>query len=94
MAEKTIIKRLLSRYIVDADDVIINDAINSDQAVITEQGYDYVDNPRTAEKQEFVAALEEEFTELDEDNPIENFVKNKDNSTEFFGFEKPSALAD
>ena len=97
MAEKTIIKRLLSRYIVDADDVIINDAINSDQAVITEQGYDYVDNPRTSEKQEFVAGLENAFSVSEDDtfsNTLENFVTNKDNSTEFFADKEPSALTD
>jgi len=108
MAEKTIIKRLLNRYIVEVDDVFISekiqDAINVDQAVIEDGAYKYVDNPRSAEQKEAVAQLEKAFAEYTEDSnnneddddydAIENFVKNDDDSSEMFTNNKPSALVD
>ena len=104
MAEKTIIKRLLNRYIVEVDDAFISekiqDAINVDQAVIENGSYKYIDNPRSAEHQEAVAQLEKafaEYTEEDADDDydaIENFVKNDDNSSQMFTNNKPSAQVD
>jgi hypothetical protein len=105
MHQKTIIKRLLNRYIVEVDDAFISqDAINVDQSVIENGAYKYIDNPRSSEHQESVAQLEKAFAEYTEDSnnneddddydAIENFVKNDYNDTEMFKDKTPSAQVD
>jgi len=94
MAEKTIIKRLLNRYIVETDDAFISekfqDAINCDQAVIEDGAYKYVDNPRTAEQKEAVAELEKAFAEYTEDTADDD----DSDSDILFNNNSPSALVD
>lgn len=67
MAQKTVIKLLLSKYAPLSTDVqsvqVLNEAIRSDQGVIDEQGNpDYVDG--TTDEQQVAAAVEERKEEM------------------------------
>ena len=70
MAKKTVLKKLLSNYgiiSIDQSSASLATALEADQAVITEQGFLYVDNDQNAEKivpfSEVIELPEEEYVE-------------------------------
>ena len=79
MAKKTILKKLLSTYgiiSIDQQSIAMATALQADQAVITEDGFRYVDNERGEER---VVPFNEviELPEVDEDEPPEDDSENK-----------------
>ena len=53
MAKKTVLKKLLSNFgviSIDQQSLALSTALQADQAVITEEGFNYVDNDRDEEK--------------------------------------------
>jgi recombination protein RecT len=103
MSMKTLYKLLLKNFAPQSKEML--DAIVSDQAVITESGYDYVDNPHTAEKHEIIESLKDVFNKLDAveevaevveevselDDAISEFVSDSD---KIFNDKEPSAIYD
>jgi len=73
MAEKTVIKRLLSKYAPLS--IEMQEAIKSDLSVITDKGNHYIDNvePETNEKasEMFKSIIEPETIEFDKEQPTE-----------------------
>lgn len=76
MAKKTVLKKLLSNFgiiSIDQQSVDLATALQADQAVITDEGYRYIDNEHGEEKivpfNDILDIPEEKF---DEDNNIEN----------------------
>lgn len=76
MAKKTVLKKLLSNFgiiSIDQQSVDLATALQADQAVITDEGYRYIDNEHGEEKivpfNDILDMPEEKF---DEDNNIEN----------------------
>ena len=53
MAKKTVLKKLLSNFgiiSIDQQSLALTTALQADQAVITEEGFNYIDNDRGDEK--------------------------------------------
>ena len=59
MAEKTVLKQLLNRYAPLS--IEMETALRADQAVITENGEKYIDNPKRDNSEEY-----EDFEEVDD----------------------------
>ncbi len=83
MAKKTVLKKLLSNFgiiSIDQQSVALATALQADQAVITEDGFRYVDNERGEEKiVPFSDVFDVPTTEnLDEPEDAENFSADDD----------------
>ncbi|MBO4780081.1 MAG: recombinase RecT [Selenomonadaceae bacterium] len=80
MAKKTVLKRLLSNFgiiSIDQQSAALATALQADQAVITEDGFRYVDNEQDGEEKivpfsEVIGLPEADDTDTDDDTPPED----------------------